>query len=153
MSEESDKLEKVPDTSVPQAQSNEGGGATKTGRFERISRWTSAYEAIKLSTLPRKKFRYTDRVTDILAAISILTLLILIFAPAFRPASALLCVTACMVTIIFFIVNRLGVLTTIPERKAVLVWDIILGASLLGVLVIISIIILLSFLRLIPKMI
>jgi hypothetical protein len=125
MPEESDKLE-----------SNQIASGIPA-HIKRRSILAGSREALRyLSVFPWKRFRYSDRLTDVLAAISILSLLFLIFMPinSFQVPLTCICDGLFLLTIVVFTMNRLGILTALPERQFLLVWDIILGAFLLGVL-------------------
>lgn len=138
MPEESNKSDSVPDSwDTPEGESKTDS-RTGTDYVNRRNIFASTIEACKYVTvLPGKRFRYSDRATDILAAVSILLLLALVFMPvnSFQLPLVVLCDALFLLTIIIFTVNRLGILTALTERQFILVWDIILGAFLLGILV------------------
>ncbi len=114
----------------------------------------SCIEAIRyISVLPRKRFRYSDRVTDILGAISILLLLVIVVMPtnAYQMPLMLFCDGLFLLTVVVFTMNRLGILNSLSERQFLLVWDIILGAFLLGLLFSANSTLILNYMKHLPK--
>lgn len=134
-------LDKADDAKA--AEQSSGGSAavagsentvSNDGRERRRSRWHSAAAAIKyLNGLPRKEFRDTDRTTNILLIASLVVLAALVFTPldATRFPLAMACILLFGTTIVFFVANRFGIIGTLTPRQAVLVWDLLVGVSLL----------------------
>ena len=99
--------------------------------------WASSYTALKyISALPRENFRKSDKITDVLVLVCVLFAAMLIFFPPnlLKSPIILLADFAFVAIIISFIMKRLGILITLSQRQAVLVWDIVVGSLLLGVL-------------------
>ncbi len=107
------------------------------GFKRRRSALDSSYTALKyVSGLQRKQFRKSDKITDITVCVSLLLATLLIFCPPFLLKPQLIVVLDLLLlgTIITFIMKRLGILITLSERQAVLVWDLLVGSLVLGVL-------------------
>ena len=87
-----------------------------------------------VSRLSRAKLRQRDKSTDALVAIVVVSLIILSFAPVtvWQLPIALGCAAICVITALWYLANRLGILSTLPERQAILVWDIAIGMFILG---------------------
>jgi hypothetical protein len=149
MSEESNEPKLADEPAVLPENKSEGSSVKNAKTFQRASSWKSSLAAIKLSMLPREKFRTGDKITEYLTALSLATLAFLVFAPTqtFKPQLALLCDALFVTTIVCFIAGRLGVLNNISQRFAVLVWDVILGFFLLGVVLTVNMVVLLIQLR------
>jgi len=105
----------------------------------RRSRWKSSLDAYKrlakLSTMPRRQFRDSDRVTATLLTISVVLLCVMLVIPlpVAIPFVALGDVLL-FITLIFFLANRFGIITHLSDRDAVLVSDLMTGMLLLGLL-------------------
>lgn len=107
----------------------------------RQSAWSSSYKALNyVLGLERNRLRIADKTSDILLGLAILMIVLLSFAPSesWQVPLALGCDFACLSIVFFFIGNRLGILRTLNEKQAVLVWDIVMGALILGVLLAIN---------------
>lgn len=149
MSQESNK----PSHDSGQSQGKKAGDSG--GLIRRRSPWAGTYESIKyISGLSRSKFRSSDKITEVLAAVSLLGLGLLIFMPStfLRLPLALFCDTIFSICVIFFITNRLGIMTSLSERQAILVWDVILVSLLLGALIAVNVMMVASHLRQMPGM-
>jgi hypothetical protein len=112
-----------------------GGGIT-----QRRSRWHSSLTAFRyvnsLSRDDEVKVRDTDRATSIaLLVVSILTVLSLIIRPFSTHRLDLLLVCDLLVgaSLIFYVANRFGILSTLPPRQALLAWQLMMGAGFIGV--------------------
>jgi hypothetical protein len=112
-----------------------GGGIT-----QRRSRWHSSLTAFRyvnsLSRDDEVKVRDTDRATSIaLLVVSILTVLSLIIRPFATHRLDLLLVCDLLVgaSLIFYVANRFGILSTLPPRQALLAWQLMMGAGFIGV--------------------
>jgi len=145
MSEETNEPKLTDEPAALPEKKLEGSSAKDAKPFQRASSWSGSFAAIKLSMLPREKFRTGDKITEYLSAFSLATLAFWVFAPTqtFKPQLALLCDALFVTTIVCFIGGRLGVLNNIPQRFAVLVWDVILGFFLLGVVLTVNMVVLL----------
>jgi hypothetical protein len=104
----------------------------------RQSVWAASYEALNyVLGIERSKLRTADKTTDILLGLAILSIVLLSFAPseAWQVPLAFGCDILCLVIVLSFLGNRMGILRTLSQKQAVLVWDIVMGALILGVLV------------------
>jgi hypothetical protein len=107
------------------------------GLSRRRSLLTSTYSSLQyICSLPRKQFRSSDKVSDLLVLVCLLFAVILILLPSslLQPTIVILADGVFLAVIVFFIMSRLGILITLSERQAVLVWDIVVGSLLLGIL-------------------
>ncbi len=105
--------------------------------------WIGTYLAIKhIASLPRKNFRTSDRVSDILVLSCLVCALLLIFIPStlLKLPVVLVIDTVFITVVLYFVMKRMGIILTLPDRQAVLVGDIIVGALLLGMLISINVI-------------
>lgn len=103
--------------------------------------WSASAEAINyIYKLPRGKLRLIDRTSDLLLALAILLIGLLSFAPAvsWQIPLAVVCDIVCVVAVVAFLASRLGILRTLSDKQAVLVWDIVIGVLVLGVLIAIN---------------
>lgn len=101
---------------------------------QRRNSFTTTNEALKyVSAASRKNLRQSDKVTSVLLIVCILVGAAFVFIPL-NPVLILAADLLFFATLITFMVKRLGILITLSERQSVLVWDIILGSLLLGVL-------------------
>jgi hypothetical protein len=112
-----------------------GGGIT-----QRRSRWHSSMTAFRyvnsLSRDDEVKVRDTDRATSIaLLVVSVLTVLSLIIRPFATHRLDLLLVCDLLVgaSLMFYVANRFGILSTMPPRQALLAWQLMMGAGFIGV--------------------
>jgi hypothetical protein len=104
---------------------------------KRRSVFASTCTSLKyIGSLPRKQYRQSDRFSDLLVLVCLLCALMLIILPPplVRPPIVAVADLVFLAAIIFFIMNRIGILITLSERQAVLVWDIVVGSLLLGIL-------------------
>ncbi len=124
-------------------------GADKTaGENRRKSAWATSYEAINyVCGLPRAKLRVADMTSDMLLALAILVIVVLSFTPqaGWQIPVAFICDAVCIVAVVLFLGYRLGILRTLSEKQAVLVWDVVTGAFVLGVLVALNSLVLFKF--------
>jgi hypothetical protein len=114
------------------------GQAASDHQNRRQSVWQASYEALNyVLGIERSKLRTADRTTDILLGLAILSIVLLSFAPseAWQVPLAFGCDILCLIIVLSFLGNRLGILRTLNQKQAVLVWDIVMGALILGVLV------------------
>jgi hypothetical protein len=97
----------------------------------------SAYATLQyIGSLPRQQFRKSDKVSDLLVLVCLLFAVMLITLPPqlLKPPVVTLADFVFLAVIVFFILSRLGILVTLTQRQAVLVWDIVIGTFLLGIL-------------------
>lgn len=78
------------------------------------------------------KQRFSDYVTVGLVCVCILSLVAAVMLPV-PPALRLLPLIFTVGAIIFFIVNRLGIILALTQRQALLVWQIMIASFWLGV--------------------
>ncbi|PWT94906.1 MAG: hypothetical protein C5B53_12190 [Candidatus Melainabacteria bacterium] len=114
------------------------GHAASDHPNRRQSTWAACYEALNyVLGIERSKLRTADKTTDILLGLAILSIVLLSFAPseAWQVPLAFGCDVICLIVVLSFLGNRMGILRTLSQKQAVLVWDIVMGALILGVLV------------------
>jgi len=152
MPEENNELETIQNSSAaPEVKAKHDTNKDFVNRQNLLG---STIKACKyITVLPGKRFRNSDRVTDILAAVSILLLLVVIIMPSgsFQLPLIILCDVLFLLTVIIFTLNRFGILTALSERQFILVWDIILGAFLLGILFSANYALILNYMRNLAK--
>lgn len=122
-----------------------GPESSQTPPQGRQSIWSTSYQAIKrVTSLPRTKLRLVDKTTDILLAVSIVLVVLLSSIPChgWQTVVAVGCDALCIIAVIFFLADRLGILNTLPDRQSVLVWDLAVGALIFGILITINAILL-----------
>jgi hypothetical protein len=114
------------------------GEAATSHANRRQSAWASSYDALNyVLGIERTKLRTADKTTDILLGLAIMSVVLLSFAPSetWQVPLAFGCDIVCLAVVLAFMGNRMGILKTLSPKQAVLVWDIIMGALILGVLV------------------
>jgi hypothetical protein len=97
----------------------------------------STYTTLRyIVSLPRQQFRKSDKVSDLLVLVCLLFAVMLITLPPqlLRPPVVTLADFVFLAVIVFFIMSRLGILVTLTQRQTALVWDIVMGVFLLGIL-------------------
>lgn len=111
------------------------------GISQRRSRWLSSWAALKyinsLYKTDEVKVRESDKTTNLLLSLAILGIAVLIFCPIAlaRGPLALVCDLLFAATVISYIANRLGILSTLSPRQAVLVWEVCIGMAIFAVLI------------------
>ena len=114
-----------------------GCSADKSKPQKRSSPWDSSYHALKYVTaIPRDNFRTTDKITEILVFCCLVFIALLIFVPPtfLTPPVILLADIIFFSITVIFIMKRLGILITLNARQAVLVWDIVIAALIIGII-------------------
>jgi hypothetical protein len=114
---------------------------------ERRSRWESSFVALRyLSGIGRDtqiKVRDSDRATSFgLLIVAVLTM-VSMFVPAladFRFNLLAVCDVLAGVSVVFYIANRFGILSTLPPRAALLCWQLMLGTWFIGMYVTINVV-------------
>jgi hypothetical protein len=108
--------------------------------IKRKSRWITTLLALQYVTSISKdnyvRLRVSDRVTSIALLLAvILAVSSLVFRPLadVRTPLALLCDALVGAMLLFYMANRLGVLTTLPPRQALLAWELILVSCIVGI--------------------
>ena len=114
---------------------------------ERRSRWESSFVALRyLSGIGRDtqiKVRDSDRATSFSLLIVAFLTLVSLFVPGladFRFNLLAVCDLLAGVSVIFYIANRFGILSTLPPRAALLCWQLMLGAWFIGMYVTINVV-------------
>jgi hypothetical protein len=95
-----------------------------------------------INSLSRNRLRQGDKVSDFLMGLCILVMALLSFTPnnVWQVPIALVCDIVCLSTASWFLVNRLGILSTLTDRQAILVWDIAVGIFIFTILIFINLI-------------
>jgi hypothetical protein len=116
---------------------------------ERRSRWESSFVALRyLSGIGRDtqiKVRDSDRATSFGMLIVAILTMISLFIPAladYRFNLLAVCDLLAGVSIVFYLANRFGILSTLPPRAALLCWQLMLGAWFIGMYVTINVVLL-----------
>jgi hypothetical protein len=114
---------------------------------ERRSRWESSFVALRyLSGIGRDtqiKVRDSDRATSFSLLIVAFLTLVSLFVPGladFRFNLLAVCDVLAGVSVVFYIANRFGILSTLPPRAALLCWQLMLGAWFIGMYVTINVV-------------
>lgn len=118
----------------------------------RRSRWNSSWAALRyVSSLSRDddiKIRDSDRITSVCLLIgSILTIIALVAQPLAAHRLTLLIAADALVflLLLFYVVNRFGILHTLMPRQALLAWQLIMGAGFVGIYMTINLAVLIAF--------
>lgn len=134
---------------TPAASSEPKPGQMPPQPKERRSRWDSSFVALRyLSGIGRDtqiKVRDSDRATSFgLLIVSIFTLVSIFVPPLIEYRFNLLAVADLLagVSIVFYIANRFGIISTLPPRAALLAWQLMLGAWFIGIYVTINVVLL-----------
>lgn len=110
---------------------------------QRRSRWASSKEALSylFSALGDKKHkgRTSDTVTTGLLTVAILVGSSLVLFPQAASILVLLSSILFLVTTVFYLANRLGVLTTLNTRQLVIVAELMFGFTALGILLLVNV--------------
>ncbi len=98
-------------------------------------RWTSACHAVSyLSRLPRHQLREPDKGTERLLVATLIVVAALLFTSAkYLAVMIFICDVLFGTTLLMFIINRFGFLNTLTPKQAYMVWELILGVSLLAI--------------------
>jgi hypothetical protein len=107
---------------------------------QRRSRWYSSLAALRyVTSLSRDddvRVRDSDRATSIFLAISMVLTFLSLVVPQLaqhRVAFILVCDALVGVMLMFYVANRFGILNTLSPRQALLTWQLLMGASFLGI--------------------
>ena len=118
---------------------------------KRRSSWQSGWDALvyilKLSKRSDLKIRHSDRVTELslLAATTAAILCLLLHKLSGGSLEImLLCDFFLGVSLIIYVFNRLGILTALPARQAMLTWQLIQSFTFVGIFIAINAAIVLS---------
>jgi hypothetical protein len=115
--------------------SNPGGGIV-----QRRSRWYSSLAALRyvnsLSKDDDVRVRDSDRATSISLLIGAIFTVISLIVPQLAPHRVplvLACDALVGVMLLFYVANRFGILNTLSPRQALLTWQLLIGATFLGI--------------------
>lgn len=130
--------EKKPDEVRPGAEDTVKMSADQI--VKRRSRWQSSLAAIRyidgISKDNEVKLRDTDRATSLALLVVCIFACLSMFLPQLSAHRVPLVGAADVLlgcTLLTHVANRLGIVTTLTPRQAVLVWQLMMGASLIGV--------------------
>lgn len=103
----------------------------------RRSRWHSSLAGLKYLSQSygdhEIKTRNTDRITNILFALAIFSTSIWVVLGQRSASLALICDVFSGVTLVFYLANRLGILTMLTRRQAVLIAELFAGFIVFGI--------------------
>lgn len=125
------------DTSAPgnPVYANPGGGIV-----QRRSRWYSSLAALRyinsLSKDDDVRVRDSDRATSISLLIGAIFTVVSLIVPQLAPHRVplvLACDALVGVMLLFYVANRFGILNTLSPRQALLTWQLLMGATFLGI--------------------
>lgn len=112
---------------------------TKTSR---ASRWSTSGEAIKhinaAFASTKLKTRLADRVTLALLGVSAVMAIAIVLLPQFAAITAIACDVFFALTIIFFITQRLGIITTFDTKQTVFATELMFGFLIAGIFIVIN---------------
>ncbi|MBP9094814.1 hypothetical protein KBI23_27595 [bacterium] len=108
----------------------------EAGNFPRRAGLANLYLAIKhindASVAENVKQRFSDYVTIILVIMCILSLVMAVSVPV-SPVLKLLPLLFTVGSVVFYIINRLGIMISLTARQALIVWQILVAGFWLGV--------------------
>jgi hypothetical protein len=126
------------DISKPDSPGSGGGavtpeGAGPTGRRAGFRNFPAALKHIySASVADTVKQRFSDYVSILLVVVCILSLVAAVALPA-PPGLRLLPLLFTVGAVIFYIINRLGIILSLSSRQALIVWQILSASFWLGV--------------------
>ncbi|HEY9784320.1 MAG TPA: hypothetical protein V6D17_02890 [Candidatus Obscuribacterales bacterium] len=125
------------ESDVPKMESTSGGeGAAEAGGMPRRQGLTNFFRALKhvneASVAENVKQRFSDYVTIALVVLCILSLVMAVCVPV-PPGIKLLPLLFTVGAVIFYIINRLGIMISLTARQALIVWQILVAGFWLGV--------------------
>ncbi|MBS2004665.1 MAG: hypothetical protein U0103_27960 [Candidatus Obscuribacterales bacterium] len=111
-------------------------------KTSRSSRWSTSGEALqhiaKAFSNTKLKVRTADKVTlGLLLASTVMAVVVVLF-PQFAYTTALLCDIFFALTIIFFITQRLGIVTTFNDKQTVFATELMFGFLIAGIFIVIN---------------
>jgi hypothetical protein len=108
----------------------------EAGQFPRRAGLSNLYLAIKhindASTADNVKQRFSDYVTIVLVIMCILSLVMAVSVQV-SPVLKLLPLLFTVGSVVFYIINRLGIMISLTARQALIVWQILVAGFWLGV--------------------
>jgi hypothetical protein len=109
---------------------------SEAGQFPRRAGLSNLYLAIKhindASTADSVKQRFSDYVTIVLVIMCILSLVMAVSVQV-SPVLKLLPLLFTVGSVVFYIINRLGIMISLTARQALIVWQILVAGFWLGV--------------------
>ncbi len=115
---------------------NKAADAGSVGRAQRRPSITTFLLALKhindASTTENVKQRFSDYVTIALVVLCIVSLVMAVCVPV-PPGIKLLPLVFTVGAVIFYIINRLGIMISLNARQALIVWQILVAGFWLGV--------------------
>jgi len=139
------KQEAAASTSASTAPAATGGGEetlklAAEDMVKRRSRWQSSMAAIRyVSSVSRDnevKIRDTDRATSICLLIVVFVALLSLTVPILAAQRVPMVIAVDVLvglSLLYYVANRLGIVTTFTPRQALLSWQLMLGSSLVGI--------------------
>ncbi len=111
-------------------------------KTSRSSRWSTSAEALqhiaRAFSSTKLKVRMADKVTLGLLLASTLMAVVVVLFPQFASASAVICDGFFALTIIFFIAQRLGIVTTFDTKQTVFATELMFGFLIAGIFIVIN---------------
>jgi hypothetical protein len=112
---------------------------------QRQSRWETTWAAMKyISNLSRDddaRIRSSDRATSVFLLIATVLTVVSLVLPALAPHRlffVLICDALVGAMLALYLANRFGILNTLTPRQALLTWQLIMGATFIGIFVTIN---------------
>jgi|694.fasta_scaffold153472_2 hypothetical protein len=111
-------------------------------KTSRSSRWSTSAEALqhigKAFSNTKLKVRMADKVTLGLLLASTLMAVAVVLFPQFANMTAIVCDVFFALTIIFFIAQRLGIVTTFDAKQTVFATELMFGFLIAGIFIVIN---------------
>ncbi|MBY0547743.1 MAG: hypothetical protein K2W95_10640 [Candidatus Obscuribacterales bacterium] len=120
--------------------------------INRRSRWVSSAAALRYVTSIQNdhdlKVRDSDKATAIALLACCFIALVCLVVPGFENFRVTFVLSADLlvgISLLMYVANRFGIVTTFQPRQALLTWQLMLGASLLGIFLTINLALLIAF--------
>lgn len=126
----------------------DGGGVQTERRSRFVSSWSALAYVMSLSRENEVKLRDSDRATTIMLAFVCTLTIVSFFVKSMVPQRLnllLLCDVLFGATLVFYLTNRFGIVSTLPTRQALLTWQLMLCAFLIGTFVTVNLLMFLGF--------
>lgn len=111
-------------------------------KTSRASRWSTSAEAIqhihKAFSSTKLKVRLADKVTLVLLGLSTFMAVAIVAFPQFANYTAVTCDIFFALTIVFFITQRLGIITTFDTKQTVFATELMFGFLIAGIFLVIN---------------
>lgn len=118
---------------VPKMDTASDAGGSQTPRRAGLTNFFLALKHInEASVAENVKQRFSDYVTIALVVLCILSLVMAVSVPV-PPGIKLLPLLFTVGAVIFYIINRLGIMISLTPRQALIVWQILVAGFWLGV--------------------